>query len=132
MSDTLYQYAVKVNRVVDGDTLDVDIDLGFNVKLSGKRLRIKGVDCPERNTIEGSNAKSFTVLWTISQMNNNKPILVSVESHKGDKYGRILASVWSDGQDLAQQLILAGHGVPYSGGKKVDTGTMTTPPQGEC
>lgn len=128
MSDTLYQYAVKVNRVVDGDTLDVDIDLGFNVKLSGKRLRIKGVDCPERNTIEGSNAKSFTVLWTINQMNNNKPILVSVESHKGDKYGRILASVWSDGQDLAQQLILAGHGVVYDGGKK---GTIELPPKGE-
>lgn len=61
-------------------------------------------------------------------MDKNKPILVNVESHKGDKYGRILATVWCDGQDLAQQLILNGHGVPYDGGKK---GTIELPPKGE-
>lgn len=131
MADSLYQYTVTVNRVIDGDTLEVDIDLGFNVTLSGKRIRVAGVDCPERNTPEGKLAKFFTKEWVNDAINSNKPVLVKIEAHKGDKYGRILGAVWADGKDLAQQLILNNHGVPYDGGKKGDSGTLVVPPQGE-
>jgi micrococcal nuclease len=131
MADSLYQYTVTVNRVIDGDTLEVDIDLGFNVTLTGKRLRVAGVDCPERNTPEGKLAKFFTKEWVNSAIHSNKPVLVKIEAHKGDKYGRILGGVWVDGKDLAQQLILNNHGVPYDGSKKGVSGTLVVPPQGE-
>jgi len=50
MKDYLYRYRCKVNRVIDGDTIDVDIDLGFDCWLHDERVRIDGIDCPETRT----------------------------------------------------------------------------------
>ena len=50
MAENLYQYKVSVSRVVDGDTVDVDVDLGFGVWLRNERVRLAGVDTPEIRT----------------------------------------------------------------------------------
>ena len=46
----MYEYRAKINRVVDGDTVDVDIELGFDIVLTGQRVRIMGIDTPESRT----------------------------------------------------------------------------------
>jgi micrococcal nuclease len=114
MKTTLYQYALKDISVVDGDTLKAGIDLGFNVLLTTK-IRIEGINCPEKNTPEGVAAKNFTIEW---MMHKKEPVVLCVKNHKEDKYGRILGSVISEGQSLTDAIKIAGHGVDYDGGKR--------------
>jgi endonuclease YncB( thermonuclease family) len=115
MKATLYQYSLKNISVVDGDTLKADLDLGFGVILAGKKIRLEHVNCPEKNTESGVSAKQFTWNWVTGK---SEPIVVNVKNHREDKYGRILGSITSDGQSLADALKIAGHGVDYEGGKR--------------
>ncbi len=116
MKSTLYQYSLKNISVVDGDTIKADLDLGFGVILAGKKIRLEHINCPEKDTEAGVTAKQFTWNWITGKKTD---IVISVKNHREDKYGRILGSVISDGQSLAEQLKLAGHGVDYEGGKRV-------------
>jgi micrococcal nuclease len=50
----MYQYKCKINKVLDGDTVDIDLDLGFNIVLSNQRVRMAGVDTPESRTAKRS------------------------------------------------------------------------------
>lgn len=115
MKATLYQYALKNVSVVDGDTLKADLDLGFGVILAGKKIRLEHVNCPEKDTESGVSAKQFTWNWVTSK---SEPVVVNVKNHREDKYGRILGSITSEGQSLADALKIAGHGVDYDGGKR--------------
>lgn len=127
MSDVLHQYSVTVNRVIDGDTLDVDIDLGFNVVLKRKRVRLAGIDTPELRTEEGRKARTYVIDWVFYKKQSPAPFILRVEQHKEDKYGRILGTLWHSGEDLAQQLVIRGHAVTYDGtGSK--GGKMLLPP----
>ena len=122
----MYEYKVTVLRVVDGDTVDVDIDLGFGIVLSNERVRIMGIDTPEsrtRNKLEkvfGLASKTrlkellgkTAVLKT--QINKNG------EDMKG-KFGRILGDfVSKDGRMVTDVMIEEGHCVAYFGGSKDD------------
>jgi micrococcal nuclease len=118
MKSTLYQYALRNVFVVDGDTLKGDLDLGFNVSLTAVKVRLEHVNCPEKNTAEGVAAKDFTLAWIAQKTAKQEPIVVMVKNHREDKYGRILGSIFSAGEDLAQQIKLANHGVDYEGGKR--------------
>lgn len=109
---TLYHYVLKNVRVVDGDTLEADIDLGFGVALTAIKIRLAKIDCPEMSTEAGVIAKGFTENWVNSKLNTVQ-IVVSVKNHKKDKYGRILGSVAADGEDLAEMLMNAGHAMGY-------------------
>ena len=126
----MYEYRAYVNRVVDGDTVDVDIDLGFGVILKDERVRIMGIDTPESRTsdkvekIFGLASKERlkellgkeTILKT--QINKNG------EDMKG-KFGRILGDFlveeW-EGQPrmVTDVLIEEGHAVKYHGQNKAD------------
>lgn len=114
MKATLYQYALKNISVVDGDTLKADIDLGFGVAITNKKIRLEHINCPEKNTPEGVVAKQFTEAWIVE----HDEAVISVKNHREDKYGRILGSITGDGQSLADALKIAGHGVDYEGGKR--------------
>jgi micrococcal nuclease len=114
MKATLYQYALKNISVVDGDTLKADIDLGFGVAITNKKIRLEHINCPEKNTPEGVVAKQFTEAWIVE----HNEAVISVKNHREDKYGRILGSITGDGQSLADALKIAGHGVDYEGGKR--------------
>jgi endonuclease YncB( thermonuclease family) len=113
--NTLYQYALKRVRVVDGDTLEGDIDLGFGVMLSATKVRLSGINCPEKDTELGKAAKVFTQQWISKVLDSKVDVIVLVKKHKKDKYGRVLGIVSSNGEDLAQQLEMNGHAKPYDG-----------------
>jgi micrococcal nuclease len=118
----MYEYRVKVLRVVDGDTVDVDIELGFGVVLANERVRIMGIDTPESRTSD-----DVEKLFGLASKNRLKDLLGEVailktqiskdgEDMKG-KFGRILGDfVAPDGR-----MIEEGHCVPYFGGSKEDT-----------
>lgn len=113
--NTLYQYALKRVRVVDGDTLEGDIDLGFGVMLSATKVRLSGINCPEKDTEVGKLAKTFTEQWISKILDSKVDIIVLVKNHKKDKYGRVLGVVSGNGEDLAQHLQMNGHAKPYNG-----------------
>jgi micrococcal nuclease len=112
-----YTYKCKVIRVVDGDTIDVDIDLGFSVVLKKQRIRLAGIDTPEsrtRNLAEkelGLKAKERLKALCGSE--------VFIQSLGAGKYGRILAiPLTREGTNICATLINEGHAVEYWGGKK--------------
>ena len=118
MSDVLHQYSVTVNRVVDGDTLDIDIDLGFNVVLKRKRVRLAGIDTPElrsKNTKEIKKANEAKKV--VEYMILNKIVYLKLEGE--DKYGRILANIYINNINLNQYLIENKYAYKYEGGKKI-------------
>ena len=114
----MYEYRVILDRVVDGDTVDVDIDLGFDTWLSKQRIRLYGLDTWESRTrdlevkAKGLLAKEFT-----KQMVSEAEEIILISHGKG-KYGRILGEVICDGVSLNDALIENGHAVKYYGGKK--------------
>lgn len=116
----LYTYKLQQISHIDGDTVRASIDLGFNVILTDMHIRIYGVDCPEKATIEGKAALAFTRDWIDQHwLREEKSVYVTIQSHKRDKYGRILGTVFTDGSVLADELKAHGHAVEYFGGKKL-------------
>ena len=116
----MYEYKCKIIKVIDGDTADVMIDLGFDTWVKA-RLRFKGVDTWEKRTrdkaekVKGLAASAFTQEYL--EKNDGKFI---IQSFGKGKYGRILAEIFIDGEDksLNQLLIENGHAYVYDGGKK--------------
>jgi micrococcal nuclease len=118
------EYDVKVLRVVDGDTVDVDIDLGFNIWLKDERVRIMGIDTPESRTSDkveklfGLAAKN-----RLYELLEKDARLITTEDKSGEdmkgKFGRILGDFRAaDGRLVTEILIEEGHCVPYFGGSK--------------
>ncbi len=109
-------------KVVDGDTVDVDIDLGFGVWMQKQRIRMYGIDTPESRTsddvekVYGLAAKDFLVKWT----NAGDLTLKTFKDGKG-KYGRILGELWFGGEHNINQLLVDNHhAVRYHGQSKED------------
>jgi len=118
------EYDVHVVKVVDGDTVDVDIDLGFGVCLKDERVRIMGIDTPESRTSDdveklfGLAAKNR--LYSLLEKDAK---LITTEDKNGEdmkgKFGRILGDFRAaDGRMVTQIMIEEGHCVPYYGGSK--------------
>lgn len=104
-----YDYAVvDVLRTVDGDTVDLRIDLGFYMT-AALRFRLLGVDTPERGKPGFREATEFTRDWLAARSR------LRARTFKADSFGRWLADVYdaSTGDDLAQDLLRTGHAVPY-------------------
>ena len=114
-----YTYRVKsIVKIVDGDTFDCDIDLGFSVVLAKQRIRLMGVDTWESRTrdkkekAKGLLAKQFAK----DMLEGAKEI--TLKSHGKGKYGRILGEVYCDDKCLNEELKSEGHAYEYFGGKK--------------
>lgn len=108
--EDMHEYEAQVVNVVDGDTIDVVVDLGFKI-LTAQRLRLSRVDTPERGQAAFDDAKQF-----VKTLIENKRVVV--KTHKVSKWGYYLADVTIDGKDVSDSLIAAGLGKPYDGGKK--------------
>lgn len=112
----MYNYKAKLIRVVDGDTVDLMIDLGFNIwhKI---RVRLDGINTPESRTRDlkekalGLEAKTFTENFL-----NGKEIIVL--TNKQGKFGRFLANLKVNGQDLSEALIEVNLAREYHGEKR--------------
>ena len=112
-----FYYNCTLVRVIDGDTIDVDIDLGFSVILAKQRVRLAGIDTPEsrtRNLAEkalGLQAKERLIALCGEKL--------QVQSLGNGKYGRILGIPHTiEGKDICAMLIKEGHAVEYWGGTK--------------
>ena len=93
----MYEYRVEVVRVVDGDTVDVDIDLGFGVALNNQRIRLAGIDAPEtrtRDLVEKEAGLKAKACVEVALPVGSKQVLVtsSFDDAKG-KYGRIIGDL---------------------------------------
>ena len=118
-----YVYRIKsVGRVVDGDTIDADIDLGFDISLT-KRIRLAGIDSPESRTTNlkekalGLESKE----WLKKSLEGAKDILIKTEKPDStEKYGRIIGHLFINDQEtsLNNQMIDEGYALAYEGGKK--------------
>ena len=117
----MYEYNCKVVRVIDGDTVDVDIDLGFDVWLTKQRIRLFGVDTPESRTRDmvekkfGIMAKNFVKgRLPVASM---QVLRTRLDDSRG-KFGRILGEFVMEDTTLNQLLIITNNGVPYFGQSK--------------
>ena len=116
-------YVKKVTKVVDGDTIDVDIDLGFDISFSS-RVRLAGIDTPESRTTNkmekalGLEAKAYLK----HEIDLAKSVVIKTEKmDSSEKYGRILGWVFLDGAtvSLNEKMILDGYAWGYLGETKV-------------
>jgi len=96
----MYQYKIKkINRVIDGDTVDVDIDLGFSITIT-HRVRLKDIDAAETRTkdleekAEGIKAR----LWLEKELSREGEWII--DTYKEDKYGRILGTLYLVGDPV--------------------------------
>lgn len=108
----MYTYYTKIDKVIDGDTCDVFIDLGFSV-WHKERIRLAGIDTAEKNTPLGKALKEFLI-------KNLEGKLVKLEVSKPDKYGRYLGKIYLNSEEsVNDQLIRNGLAKPYGGDSKV-------------
>jgi len=88
----LFTYQAQVERVVDGDTLLVHVNLGFRTWIKQK-VRLRGIDCAEAKTVAGKKAASF-----VRKIVKSAPFVI-VKTYKDDKYGRMLADMFYGAED---------------------------------
>lgn len=122
----MYSYKAFVTNVVDGDTVDVEVDLGFKIK-HGMRVRVDGVDTPElrsSNSLERTAAKYATAY--VEKLILGQTVYLRTYKPKGDKYGRFLAQIYINedihhqAPSLSQVLLTSKTGRLYEGGKRID------------
>ena len=119
----MYEYKAKIVRVIDGDTVDIDIDLGFGVMIVNERVRIMGIDTPESRTKDNVE-KLFGLASKVrlKELLGKGAKLVCKEYDAKGQFGRILGDFeLEDGRLVTDILIGEGHCVPYFGGSKDDT-----------
>ena len=110
---SLYHYKAIVTRVYDGDTITVDIDLGFFTWIKGQTIRLTGIDAPEIRGDErpdgliSANALRVRIL--------DKEVILATQKDSKGKYGRWLATVYLGGENINQWLLDEGYAKPYIG-----------------
>jgi micrococcal nuclease len=116
-------YVKKVSKVVDGDTIDVEIDLGFDISFSS-RVRLAGIDTPESRTSDkmekalGLESKAYLK----NAIDSAKTVVIKTEKmNSSEKFGRILGWVFLDGSDksINQKMIDDGYAWGYLGDTKI-------------
>ena len=122
----MYEYNAVIRKIVDGDTVDVDIDLGFGVWLNDQRIRLHGIDTPEcrtRDAVEkifGLAAKNFVI--SSLPIGSNQILKTMINKDGEDvrgKFGRILGDfTLTDNATLVETMIGKGYGVEYKGQSK--------------
>ena len=118
----MYEYQCKVVKVIDGDTADVDIDLGFGVWMKKQRIRFYGIDTPESRTrdkeekVYGLMAKEFV----LSHLPVGSTQVLRTKKDGVGKYGRILGEFVIDDTTVNQLLIDTHNAVAYFGQSKDD------------
>ena len=108
-ADSLYHYRAVITEVYDGDTVTIDVDLGFSVWVRGERLRLARIDAPEVRGADreaGLAAREF-----LRSLVLDKPIIVQTIRDRKGKFGRYIAELWLDGENVNDRLVAEGHAV---------------------
>ena len=111
----MYQYKIKtIKKIVDGDTIDVDIDLGFGITYS-HRVRLKGINAAETKTLDlEEKAKGLAAKeWLKKELSREGEWVI--ETTKEDKYGRILGTLYFVGDPITinEKMLNEGIAAPY-------------------
>ena len=123
--DRMYEYEMKVIRIIDGDTIDGQVDLGFKVH-HNVRIRLFGINTPEVRTRDAEEkVRGKAATERVRELLSGADRLV-LKSHGIGKFGRCLGEITvvnfradeDESKDLTQTLLAEGHGVPYFGGKR--------------
>jgi len=109
-----YIYRAVVRSIYDGDTLRLDIDLGFSIWMRNETIRLLDIDTPEirgDERADGLTAKAFVEAFCPP----GSQVLIRTHKDRTGKYGRYLAEIWLDGLSLGDALLEADLAVPYGG-----------------
>ena len=115
----MYEYKIKLDRVIDGDTVDANIDLGFDISVK-KRIRFLGINTPESRTRDlEEKARGLAAKDRVKCLLEGCNI-IQLKSHGVGKYGRVLGEIFIEGQNMSLNDLLKkeGHAYEYYGGKK--------------
>jgi micrococcal nuclease len=119
----MYEYKARVNRVVDGDTVILDIDLGFETWINNQSVRIYGVDTPESRT-KDLDEKARGILakeWVIKLLPVGDVVFIKTIKDKSEKFGRILGDIINTDDISVSASLLENHlAAPYFGQSKED------------
>ena len=122
----MFEYFCKVTRVVDGDTIDVEVDLGFDI-IHRARVRMMGIDTPESRTRnKAEKVLGLASKARLKELLTNRRVKLETSKEGKGKFGRILATVWTSDKkgveeyvNINEKLIEEGHARPYFGGSKI-------------
>ena len=116
----MHEYKVKIRRIVDGDTVDVDIDLGFDTILSKQRIRLYGIDTPESRTRDKEEKfyGKLSAKFLKEQCKNSSEIFLKTYLDKKGKFGRILGELIVEGVNINKMMIEKYMAVEYHGQSK--------------
>jgi len=122
----LYEYRARLLRVVDSDTVNLNVDLGFDTHLHS-RFRLKGINAPEKNSpVQSIRVAAYDAMHYLEGLLIGW-LLVKTYKDKEDKYGRWLCEIYKYDSSVSDrnfamsingEMIKAGHAVPYDGGKR--------------
>ena len=115
----MYTYKAKLDRVIDGDTIDANIDLGFDITIH-KRIRLTGIDTPESRTRDlEEKARGLASKARLVELLGDGDFML--ESREVGKFGRVLGTIYTIAEEsinINDTLVEEGYAVEYHGGKK--------------
>ena len=121
----MYEYRSSLVNIIDGDTIDVDLDLGFAVVLKKQRIRLYGINTPESRTRDleekryGLAAKAR--LRELLEAADTITVKTAIDKKARGKYGRILGTIFADDVDVNKLLVDEGYAIVYDGRTKNKT-----------
>ena len=116
----MYEYKAVVVKIIDGDTIDVDVHLGFDVVLSKQRVRLHGIDTPESRTRNKEEKVRGLLSKEYLRDQCPKGSTIRLSSKERGKFGRILGVIYREDDCISinQRMCEDNYAVPYSGGNK--------------
>lgn len=125
----MYDYRCTVLRILDADTLACDADLGCDVSVR-LTIRLAGLDCPERNTPEGVQARNETTIWVAEHADALRRLGLRTTKDRREKFGRYLGELYDlgTGDSLNDHLLSVGAALPYDGHGPRPSATPTVSP----
>jgi len=114
----MFYYKVEVLKIVDGDTIDVRIDLGFNV-WHKCRVRLMGINAPESRTSDkAEKVRGLAAKEWLKDILESAQSDIEMQSHGVGKYGRVLGTLFINNVDINAMMVKEGHAVEYDGGAR--------------
>ena len=115
----MYEYSCRINRVIDGDSVDVCIDLGFDISFTSS-VRLYGIDTPESRTRDPQEKKCglLSKKFLEEAVKNGKNIIIRTQKDEKGKFGRVLGSLIIDGTNINHKMIEENLAVAYYGQSK--------------
>ena len=109
----MYHYKAILNRIIDGDTIDVMIDLGFGIQIK-RRVRLHGINTPETRTLDlEEKKKGFAARDRLKELLPREFVIETILNKRG-KYGRVLGILWVGEENINKKMVTEGYAKEYN------------------